>query len=165
MSTWYTFLLTNARIRAFRNTDKNSQWDCEEINLSKAFCELFDEYRINYRAENLQEKILSQSEKKFFDRMIYLLKMTLQMRNSIPNTNVDYMISPVQNINGVFYDSRKAGGSFPENADANGAYNIARKGLWIIQQIKQAEDISKCSPAMTSAQWLEYAQTHPLIVE
>ena len=48
----------------------------------------------------------------------------------------------------------------PENADANGAYNIARKALWCIDQIKAAEDdkLDKVKLAISNKEWLEYAQ-------
>jgi CRISPR-associated protein Cpf1 len=80
------------------------------------------------------------------------------MRNSITGTDVDYLISPVLNAKGEFYDSRSCGKNLPENADANGAYNIARKGLWIINQIKQSDDLSKLKLAITNKEWLKYAQ-------
>ena len=80
------------------------------------------------------------------------------MRNSATGTDIDYMISPVMNKNGLFFDSRIGGESLPKDADANGAYNIARKGLWAIDQIKQASDLSKLKLAITNKEWLQYAQ-------
>ena len=56
-----------------------------------------------------------------------LMKLLLQLRNSMINSEIDYMLSPVSE-NGVFYDSRSCGSNLPIDADANGAYNIARKG-------------------------------------
>ena len=43
------------------------------------------------------------------------------MRNSISNSGIDYLISPVLNDEGDFYDSRLAGNDMPKDADANGA--------------------------------------------
>ena len=37
----------------------------------------------------------------------------------------------------MHFDSRNASNNLPENADANGAYNIARKGLIMLRHIKQ----------------------------
>ncbi|QCX53978.1 hypothetical protein FGE20_09660 [Elizabethkingia sp. JS20170427COW] len=62
------------------------------------------------------------------------------MRNSISNSEVDYLISPVRNKSGDFYDSRVADDSLPKDADANGAYHIAKKGLWVLEQINQFGD-------------------------
>ena len=84
------------------------------------------------------------------------------MRNSVTGTDIDYLISPVRNSSGDFFDSRKQTPGLPLDADANGAYNIARKGLWIIEQLKNTDDeeIDKMKTSVSNAQWLEYAQTH-----
>ena len=62
------------------------------------------------------------------------------------------------NANGEFYDSRTCGKNLPVNADANGAYNIARKGLWAIEQIKQADDLTKLKLAISNKEWMRFAQ-------
>ena len=66
---------------------------------------------------------------------------------------------------GNFYDSRNFIGvknaDLPVDADANGAYNIARKGLWAISQIKNAEtdqELKKARISITNKEWLEFAQ-------
>lgn len=148
------------RIRTFRNEAKNNQWDNDVVRLTDEMIRLFDDYGIDYKSGDLRPAIMRQTEKAFFTRLIGLLKLTLQMRNSITGTDVDYMVSPVRNAAGTFYDSRLSDERLPRDADANGAYNIARKGLWVVEQIKQAADVTKVNLAMTNAQWLEYAQTH-----
>ena len=85
------------------------------------------------------------------------------MRNSVTGTDIDYMISPVANERGEFFDSRIAKEGLPINADANGAYNIARKGLWLAQQIKNAYDLSEVKLAITNKEWLQFAQTKPYL--
>ena len=92
-----------------------------------------------------------------------LMKLLLQMRNSITNTEVDYMLSPVADDNGHFYDSREQIDGLPDNADANGAYNIARKGLWVMQQIKETESGEKPRLAITNKEWLQFAQQKPYL--
>jgi CRISPR-associated protein Cpf1 len=80
------------------------------------------------------------------------------MRNSITSTEVDYLISPVADLNGNFYDSRTADITLPKDADANGAYNIARKGLMLIEKIKNASDMKKVDLKITNKEWLQFAQ-------
>ena len=63
--------------------------------------------------------------------------------------------------NGKFYDSRTCGNELPENADANGAYNIARKGLMLIKQIKEAEDVANIKFDLSNKAWLNFAQQKP----
>ena len=73
------------------------------------------------------------------------------------------MQSPVANENGCFYNSEVCGNSLPKNADANGAYNIARKGIWIVQRIKESDPDKKLNLAITNQEWLEFAQTKPYL--
>ena len=48
----------------------------------------------------------------------------------------------------------------PANADANGAYNIARKALWAIDVLKSTpdEDLGKAKLSIKNKDWLCYAQ-------
>lgn len=154
----WTVCTYGTRIKTFRNKDKNSQWDNEEVVLTDEFVKLFNEYNINYNS-NLKEQILKQTEVKFFKTLIYLLNLTLQMRNSETGTEIDYLISPVKNADGGFYDSRDVKNTtLPDNADANGAYNIAKKAKWTVEQIRQADDVKKAKFAISNKEWLEYTQ-------
>lgn len=160
-TTW-TLCTQGSRIETFRNKEKNSSWDNREINLTKEFHSLFESCGIAPN-ENLKEVIAKQTEKSFFERLLKLLNLTLQMRNSITGTDIDYLISPVANTDGQFYDSRNCKDSLPENADANGAYNIARKGLWVVRQIQQAANTDKVQFSITNKEWLNFAQTKPYL--
>ncbi len=144
------------RIESFRNPTKNNQWDSREINLTEEFEELFkDKIDIN---NSLKKSIAAQTDKAFFSKILHLFKLTVQMRNSKTGTDIDYMLSPVADSKGTFYDSRTALEHLPQNADANGAYNIARKGLWVIEQIKKADDPGKINIAISNREWLQFAQ-------
>jgi len=157
--TQWTICTNKERIETFRNAEKNSQWDNREIVLTKAFIKLFEQYGIDYKT-NIKEAISLQSEKVFFERLLHLLKLTLQMRNSITGTDIDYLISPVANCEGGFYDSRTASTTLPQNADANGAYNIARKGMWVVEQIKETADLKKLKLAISNKEWLGFVQNN-----
>lgn len=157
--TKWTICTNKERIETFRNASKNSQWDNREIVLTDEFMKLFDTYEIDFKKPvNLIESMLKQSDKAFYERLLHLFKLSLQMRNSITNTETDYLISPVANEKGEFFDSRLAIDTLPKNADANGAYNIARKGLWAIEQIKKANDLKKVKLAISNKEWLGFAQ-------
>jgi len=157
--TQWTICTNKERIETFRNAEKNSQWDNREIVLTQAFIKLFEQYGIDYKT-NIKEAISLQSEKVFFERLLHLLKLTLQMRNSITGTDIDYLISPVANCEGEFYDSRTASTTLPQNADANGAYNIARKGMWVVEQIKETADLKKLKLAISNKEWLGFVQNN-----
>lgn len=113
------------------------------INPTEELKSIFDDFGINWNSEdNFIDSVHTiQAEKsnaKFFDTLLRMFNATLQMRNSIPNTEIDYLISPVKSADGTFFDSReelKKGkkAKLPIDADANGAYHIALKGLYLLQ--------------------------------
>lgn len=148
------------RIKTFRNPEKNSQWDSVEIDITDSIRELLEKYNIDHKSNNLKGDILKLEGKEFWESFINLFKLVLQMRNSITGTTTDYIISPVADENGDFFDSRKQKEGLPKDADANGAYNIARKGLWIIKQIKDTPDekLKKIKLAVSNKEWLEFIQ-------
>ena len=155
--TKWTLCTYGTRIETKRNPKQNNMFVSEEFELTSKFKALFEKYNIDANG-NLMEHICSQGDAIFFKELLHLLHLTLQMRNSITGTEVDYLISPVMNANGEFYDSRTCGKNLPVNADANGAYNIARKGLWAIEQIKQADDLTKLKLAISNKEWMRFAQ-------
>lgn len=160
--TLWTICSNDTRIETFRNAEKNSSWDNKEVLLTEEFNNLFAAYNIS-KFGNLKEQIALQTDKSFFVRLIHLLKLTLQMRNSVVGTTIDYLISPVADENGTFYDSRNCDKSLPENADANGAYNIARKGLLVARQIRKALVPNKVKIDISNKEWLIFAQTKPYL--
>ncbi len=149
----WTICTYGERIKTFRNKEKNSSWDNKTIHLTTEFKNLFGNY-----GSDLKSYILAHEEKPFFEQLLYLFKLTLQMRNSETGTQIDYMISPIADKNGLFYDSRKVDNRLPKDADANGAYNIARKGLMLVNRIKEGDLSKKIDLTITNREWLQYAQ-------
>lgn len=160
--TEWTLCSYGERIHSFRNPQKNHQWDDECIILTDQFKNLFDKYGINIFG-NLKEAISAQSDAQFYKDLLGLMKLMLQMRNSISNSEEDYLLSPVADENGHFFDSRDNFGTLPNNADANGAYNIARKGLLLFRRIQQTPESDKPSLAISNKEWLQFAQTKPYL--
>lgn len=155
----WTICTYGERIKTFRNPQKNNEWDNEEIKLTDKFKELFEKYGIDLNS--IKNDIQKQTDKKFFDDLINLFKLTIQMRNSKTGSTEskdDYIISPIRNAKGEFYDSGKNLKYLPKDADANGAYNIARKGLMLLNRIKETEDGKKIDYAISNADWLKYVQ-------
>lgn len=150
------------RMETFRDEKQNSQWTSQECDLTDKFKEFFAKYGIDIHT-NLKEAIAQQDSADFFKGLLCLFKLTLQMRNSKTGTDIDYMQSPVADANGNFYNSELCDNSLPKNADANGAYNIARKGLWIVRQIKASDDLRNLRLAISNKEWLQFAQNKPYL--
>lgn len=160
--THWTLCTYGTRIRTFRNPAKLNQWDNQEVVLTEEFKKVLSEANIDIHS-NLKESICSLTDKKHLEPLMHLMKLLLQMRNSVTNSEVDYLLSPVADKSGNFYDSRTCAANLPKDADANGAYNIARKGLWAIQRIKDTAEGDKLSLAITNKEWLQFAQQKPYL--
>ena len=133
--------------------------------LTDSFKALLDKYSIAYPdGEDIREKKLTeQTSTEFFKGDLLLLSLTLQMRNSETNSEIDYLISPVRDKTAISIAAAitvVTQTGLPTNADANGAYNIARKALWCIEQIKATDDdeLKNVKLAISNKQWLEYVQ-------
>lgn len=164
IKTDWTVCSVGERIVNFRNPDNNSQWDSKTVDPTAEIIELCRGYDIDYKSEDLKTEFVSVKDRRFHEELLRLFRLVLQMRNSVTGTEIDYMISPVANAEGVFYDSRNCKKNLPENADANGAYNIARKGLWIINRIKETKEaeLNKVNLNISNKEWLNFAQKNIL---
>lgn len=159
--TYWTIASYGERIETLRDPHNANQWVNKTIDITKEYKSLFEKYKIDF--ENLKEGICEQNDKEFFIQLLHLFHLTLQMRNSITNSEVDYIISPVVNTNGSFFDSRNNDATLPMNADANGAYNIARKGLMLAKQIRDCDDINKIKFSVSNKDWLKFVQEKPYL--
>lgn len=156
----WTICSYGTRIKTFRNPQRNNEWDNVELIPTEELKRLFESNAIDYNS-NLLAQILIKDDVRFYEELLRLLGLVLQMRNSITGTEVDYIISPVADENGNFYCSSNCDAGLPKDADANGAYNIARKGLWAVMQMRQADDPSDVKLAMSNEEWMRFAQEKP----
>ena len=153
------------------NQNKGAQ---EGIKVAEALELLFADANITYgNGANLIEQIVAQSSADFYRKLLKYLAVTLSLRhnNGLKGAEEqDFILSPVafenhqgfKNLDGLrvgeFFDSRKASDKEPKDADANGAYHIALKGLWVLQQLGKAKDLNKPNLAISNKDWLEFAQ-------
>lgn len=107
----------------------------KQYDLTKCLVGLFegDEAKKNgldYK-QNLLEKLISEKfNSKFYSRLFGYLNLIFEIRNSISGTEIDYIDCPECGFHTDKSDDIK-------NGDDNGAYNIARKGIMILEKIKQ----------------------------
>ena len=137
---------------------------------------VFDDFGIKWEnGDNLLEIVRTLSAEKqnarFFDVLLRSFNASLQMRNSKPNSSSqedDYLVSPVMAYDGTFYDSREEAAKgkdengnwiskLPVDADANGAYHIALKGLYLLQNNFNRNEKGAIQN-ISNADWFKFAQ-------
>ena len=149
--------------------DQQGHWSHSDRHPTKELQNALNQAGIAWNSgDNLLPIVLQQETKEFFKSFLWGLRLTLQMRNSRPNStkaNDDYLISPIADETGAYYDSRHASSQLPKDADANGAYHIALKGLWNIEQIInhdwQVDKPKRVNLAMSNEKWFEFVQNKP----
>ena len=150
----------------------------EDVLITEKLKSIFQKANIYYSTENdILDSImeigaeLKEGEKPskevadFWDGLLYNFKLILQMRNSNARTEEDYIISPVKADDGNFFDSRVEGkkednAKLPIDADANGAYHIALKGLSLIKRFDAADEkaLKKFDMKISNAEWFKFVQ-------
>jgi hypothetical protein len=112
--------------------------------------------------DNLKDAICSEKhDAKFFQDILFALFMLTETRQTISSTDIDYIQCPE-----CKFDSHQQ--KFQEkefNGDANGAYNIARKGIMVVEKIRQyaeKNDIAKMGwgeLAVRIEEWDKFTQS------
>ena len=111
-------------------------------------------------------------QKKFVGELFDIIRFTVQLRNSksekYDGTEKEYdkIISPVMDEEGVFFTTdsyiRADGTELPKDADANGAYCIALKGLYDVLAVKkywkEGEKFDRKLLAITNYNWFDFIQ-------
>ena len=110
----------------------------------------------------MKDIITKQDKKIFYSTLTKNLKITMSMRYSNGKGGRDFILSPVKDNNGEFFDSevaKKKSLALPHDADANGAYNIARKGLYVLRQIDKSESVKDWTTRISNTEWIEFSQS------
>lgn len=120
-----------SRIRWSNKDKKYITYDTGEV--TKKLKSLFENYKIDIK-QNINEQIQRINERNFWEKLVYLLNLILEIRNTDSDLDRDYIECPH-----CHFHSDKGFQGHKWNGDANGAYNIARKGLMIMSKIRGAE--------------------------
>ena len=101
----------------------------------------------------------------FFSTLLYAFQKTLQMRNSNAATEEDYILSPVAKDGHYFCSIDEANkgkdaqgnwvSNLPVDADANGAYHIALKGLYLLRNPEKKK--------IENEKWLQFMVEKPYL--
>lgn len=124
----------------------NYQWKKQFVDVNKKLLSLFEIEKIEFKSGKCLIKDISKVDRaKFFEDLLHALSALLSLRHTYKdNDGIDHdsIVSSVELKVGSneFYVSDKAGSDLPKDADANGAYNIAQKGLWLLNQLDSEPD-------------------------
>jgi hypothetical protein len=153
--------------------DKKQKLDPEtlgKLGQHELFCvtdklkKLFDKKGIDYKTDtDIRKSLLEHVQKhdaELHRQCMYYFSAIMNMRGTDSSKTAgsdenDFIMSPVE----PFFDSRNRHAVLPHNGDANGAYNIARKGICILRKI----DNSEKSLTITKQDWQEYAQAPQVV--
>lgn len=155
---WKNKVYSNVERMKYDKTLNNNKWWTLKFNVNDCFKILFGNVWIDYKSwnnikneilknwenkvkfewhelENFKDlKIFFSKSKKIFENFFYFFSLILSLRNSESWKNwndSDYISCP-----SCYFDSRKIDNEiWVENWDDNGAFNIARKWIMIIEKI------------------------------
>ncbi len=129
---------------------------------------LFEKESISYQSgEDIRSQLSNRIDKKdakLHRELIYyfgtLLNMRVTDKQSESGTDEnDYILSPIE----PFFDSRKGYEKLPVNGDANGAYNIARKGIAILNRIHESDSGDKVDLMIRKKDWQDFVQNEEVV--
>ena len=131
-------------------TDKGVKF--RTVDLTGEMTELLDSCGVASEAADLREALCNVNDKAFHESMLKLFGLAVKMRNGTE------VVSPVMDP--------ETGKFFRMATDENSAYNIARKGLMLVNRIREADEeqlVSRSVKERTSllvsgGQWLQYLQ-------
>lgn len=153
----WTICSFGKRVVTQRSSDNNNHFKSETIFPTEKLENLFEKFGIEYdNRKNIKEDIVKEDSKDFHKSLLFYLSKILQLRNSIPNTEEDFILSCVKDKYGTFFDSSNAKKTEPTNADSNGAYNIGVKGLMLIDRIRNTEEDKKVDLKISRDEFVNY---------
>ncbi|GHW02343.1 hypothetical protein AGMMS50249_1290 [candidate division SR1 bacterium] len=143
--------------------DDHDNWQIKKIDIVEILGGVFEKYGKNvawkFTIDKEGGKITNEQNQEFeptkkgehtaWESLRFAIDLIQQIRNSgqkdsegNPTKDDDFILSPVRGGDGKHFDSREADAIVP-NGDANGAYNIARKGAMMFERIKDFEKLTE----------------------
>ncbi len=115
-------------------TEKENRGTVIEYDITECLAGLLKQNNIFCKDNDLKNAIITNKDltSEFYKEFFYYLFLIANTRNSVSSTDIDYIRCPQ-----CGFDSRNNFQRHKFNGDANGAYNIARKGIMILEKIKQ----------------------------
>ena len=169
---WKEWILYSGRERWRWTVDKKTwKWKIYEIFTTDELDKLFEENEINKNKEIISQiKEKTDLKGKFFESLIWIIDVILQIRNKDDKEN-DMIISPVKPFfnSKTYFDQLSEDEKnekfehtnylrLPTSWDANWAYNIARKWQIMLEKIQKNPKINQPKLLVNNEQWDEFIQ-------
>ena len=113
------------------NSKAGNYTSYEANKITKELNDLLRRYEINSK-DDINSQIQNIKERDFWEYLINLLLLVLEIRNTDNESGRDYIECPH-----CHFHSEKGFQGHEWNGDANGAFNIGRKGLMIVERIQE----------------------------
>lgn len=133
----------------FRLKYNSKKMIVEEIDINLELKNLFKDIDLTW---NINKQIL-ENDNYFYKSLTYFFNLILQLRNSDSKSDIDYITCPV-----CHYHSKNWFQNLQYNADANWAYNIARK--WIIMLNRIKNNFEKPDLYVSDITWDNFTQNN-----
>lgn len=153
----FTDFTITSKGERYMNKKMNGKWQSEMIEPSKDLKKLLEENGIDFSKDIKSQIVEKKYSASFYFELMKIFKSIIQMRNSKSGDgNIDYILSPIADENGNnVFDSRNICENLPKDADANGAYHIALKGLMALKSITPD---GKIKISNSNNDWFAFAQ-------
>ena len=154
-------ITTRGKERYYWSKDSSQYGSVQKANVTEILKETFKNAEINWEnSEDLIPILTTSDNTSLLKTVTWCLRLVLSMRYSSEADKRDFILSPVKMPNGRTFCSEMAPDSLPKDADANGAYNIARKGILVLERIKES---AKNPTIIKNEDWLKYAQRDDVV--
>jgi hypothetical protein len=127
---------------------KRSKVDVVEI-LDAVFANFDKTTSLKHQLEHNLAELNKYDKNTAWESLRFAIDVIQQIRNTgVTERDSDYILSPVRDSEGNHFDSRMAQTGQPTSGDANGAYNIARKGIIMNEHIQRG-----LTPYVSDEEW------------
>jgi CRISPR-associated protein Cpf1 len=97
---------------------------------------LFEDIGVDLHGDIVKQVAMKQTKlhKKFFGSLAFYLHLLINTRSSVSGTDIDYINCPCCGFSSADEEGFRG---VPFNGDANGAYNVARKGILVLKKLEK----------------------------
>lgn len=112
----------------------------KRYDITECLMGLFEDNSAGIKRAYTADDLVAFDSAEFYRNLFRYLDLLLRSRNSVSGTDIDYIQCPK-----CLFHSDDGFQGQKWNGDANGAYNIARKGLLLLKKIQNAKEPEKIS--------------------